>query len=217
MDPSEVASFLHHLIQPEKVPSPFERQIHRDLVSHRRDLDSLGYEYLAEVYSESSRQEWIDVMVLLRSDHEREDQMEFMPEGFRARLGALTLGERRQLSRRQKRRNLEFLLFDSDPRVIKELLNNPRLLERDVIRIAARHQAPPAVLEEVSKSEKWIQRPGVRKALIFNPKTPVAYALTLAYHLTTTELRFLLRVGSSRKELLDVARKRLNERKALGI
>lgn len=88
-------------------------------------------------------------------------------------------GERTALARRRDRLTLDRLTRDRDPRVIRVLLENPVLLERDVIRIAAARPAPPEVLQVVAAHPRWAARYPVRKALAFNPYTPARLARQL--------------------------------------
>jgi hypothetical protein len=113
------------------------------------------------------------------------------------------------LSRKQKRKDIELLILDSDPAVIESLLANPMVTEKDVIRIAARHQAPTDVLLVICKSNRWMSGYRVKKALALNPQTPLAYAVGLVRHLKLQDLRFILSGGSSRAELPEAARARL--------
>jgi hypothetical protein len=63
-----------------------------------------------------------------------EDEVEKDPE-----IQALTLGERKSLARApNKKRLLDKLLHDQDPTVIANLINNPRLTERDILKIASK-------------------------------------------------------------------------------
>lgn len=89
------------------------------------------------------------------------------------------LGERVSWARRPDRRTIERLLFDPNPRVVARLLNNPKLTEADVLRIASRRPTLPAVLEEVFAHTRWGQRAGIIEALILNPHTPLRIAAGL--------------------------------------
>lgn len=61
----------------------------------------------------------------------------------------------------------------SNAEVVRELLRNARLTEEVVVRIASRRPARPAPLVEIWRSERWMTRPAVRRALAFNPYLPV--------------------------------------------
>ena len=71
------------------------------------------------------------------------------------------------------------LLRDPHPDVVAILLDNPQLTEREVVRVAAARPAVPAALALVAAHRRWSTRPGVRRALVLNPHTPVHVALRL--------------------------------------
>lgn len=74
---------------------------------------------------------------------------------------------------------LDRLLHDRDPRVIAALLDNPRLAERDVVKIAAMRPTRAEVLACIAGHPRWATRYRVRKALAFNPATPLPLARAL--------------------------------------
>ncbi|MGQ9654937.1 MAG: hypothetical protein ACUVXD_12800 [Thermodesulfobacteriota bacterium] len=105
----------------------------------------------------------------------------------------VSLGVRRALARRPAMRWLEKLLQDQDPGVIRNLLSNPRLTEAEVLKVASRAPVSPRVLEEVARSQRWISRYKVKKALVLNPYTPLGVSLPLLGFLMTQDLLFVSR------------------------
>jgi hypothetical protein len=91
----------------------------------------------------------------------------------------LTLGERRNLARRANRAAFDRLLADPHPRVIRELLTNPKLTEDDVVRLAARRPARAEILRQLARSPRWLRRSRVRLALLFNPGCPPELSIPL--------------------------------------
>ena len=90
-----------------------------------------------------------------------------VPEYVKGRT--LTLGERKSLARRPDRAAIDRLLRDPHPVVIRRLLENPRVTEDDVVRLAARRPGQPEVLAEIARTPAWLHRARVRLALILNP------------------------------------------------
>jgi hypothetical protein len=125
----------------------------------------------------------------------------------------LTLGERKALARRPDRKQFEKLLGDPDPLVIERLLENPRLTEDDVVRIAARRPAPVAALLVMAKTQ-WLCRRRVRLSLLQNPGTPPAVAVPLLALCTKTELRSIARNYESSEIVRHVAFELLGLREA---
>ena len=100
----------------------------------------------------------------------------------------LTLGERKSLARGWDRMALEHLLVDPHPDVIALLLDNSRLTESDVLRLATARRAPPKALQLIMDHRRWRVRPRVRRALLRNPRFAEASALRLVGLLNRAEL-----------------------------
>jgi hypothetical protein len=105
---------------------------------------------------------------------------------------ALTLGERKALARRPTRASMDRLLGDPHPDVVRTLLDNPRLTESDVVRLAARRPGVPPVLREIARNPRWSHRPRVRMALVLNPGSPAELVIPLLALLVRPELELVL-------------------------
>ncbi len=84
---------------------------------------------------------------------------------------------------------------DTNPQVIRALLANPRLTEKDVVRIAALRPQNAANLREILRARRWSVRRSVRCALAWNPHTPGAIARRLLPLLDSADLAALAQEG----------------------
>nr|MDQ2645499.1 hypothetical protein [Myxococcota bacterium] len=116
----------------------------------------------------------------------------------------LTIGERRSMARRPDRRLFEKLLADPNPLVIERLLENPRLTEDDVVRLAARRPAPVEAQLVLARTP-WLSRRRVRLTLLQNPGAPPAVTVPLLALCTHTELRMLSKSFESAAIVREVA------------
>jgi hypothetical protein len=105
---------------------------------------------------------------------------------------AVPLGARKSLARRPDRDLLQRLLRDPHPDVVRRCLANPRLVEDDVVRLAARRPGRPEGLVEIARSP-WVHRPRVRLALVMNPGTPAEVVARLVGLLIRPELTMAAR------------------------
>jgi hypothetical protein len=112
----------------------------------------------------------------------------------------LTVGERRAMARRPSRASFDKLLKDPHPLVIGQLLENPRLTEDDLIRVAARRPANVEALRAIARTD-WLCQPRVRMSLIHNPGTPSAIAVPLLAVCMRPELE-QIRISSECSELV---------------
>jgi hypothetical protein len=108
------------------------------------------------------------------------------------RLETISPGERLTLAKNASTRVAAALLCDPENRVVAAALENPRLTEMSIIRALEKRDAPPAFVQSVCRHPKWSLRNEVQVALIRNPHTPAARALTYAHRLPTATLRDLL-------------------------
>ncbi|HYO98512.1 MAG TPA: hypothetical protein VER33_28615 [Polyangiaceae bacterium] len=120
----------------------------------------------------------------------------------------LSLGERKSLARRPNRAKLDRLLSDPHPAVIAQLLQNPRLTEDDLVRMAARRPGSAEIQRAIAQSP-WLCRARVRMALIQHPVTPSSIYVPLLAACTVPELvqicdgsEPLSTLGATARELL---------------
>ena len=103
----------------------------------------------------------------------------------------LTLGERKFLARTHDRAKILLLLRDPHPAVVAILLDNPHVIEADVVQVASARGAVPASLALLAAHPRWSVRHPVKRALVLNPSTPLADAIRIATTLRAGALREL--------------------------
>ncbi len=124
----------------------------------------------------------------------------------------LTLGERKALARGWKRSSLELLLVDPHVDVISLLLDNPRMTEADILRLATARRATAQALQLIIEHRRWRVRPAIRRALLRNPRFAEASALRLVGLLNRSELRELRNDTLLPERVLHAIRRRLKPR-----
>lgn len=158
----------------------------QDALAH----DLLSYERKVELYKAAALVGLLSVQRLILAPPAR--QSKTIHGKGRAPEGQETLGMRTWNARRAPRgQQLDRLVRDADPRVIRNLLLNPHLTEKDVLSIVTRRPVPADVLREVAASDRWNRRAAVRRALVFNPFTPTEIALRLLPLLSRPDLHAL--------------------------
>jgi hypothetical protein len=108
------------------------------------------------------------------------------------RLPAMAIGEKVSLARLAGGQVLKALRTDKEPKIIQALLENPRLVEEDVLYLVSQPRTPAPVLEAVARDPKWSARREVRISLLRNSKTPLANAIGFISSLTTVEIKSLV-------------------------
>lgn len=144
--------------------------------------DRIGYQRLAELYEAAVEDDRPMIARLFLESHKLEPTPS--PEQPTRPGGpAVTLGQRKALARDRRRDLLAPLLRDPDVSVVKNLLANRYLTERDIVFMAARRPARADVLRAIAASH-WISRYHVKRALVWNPYSPRELALRLLGALT---------------------------------
>ncbi|MBI3399474.1 MAG: hypothetical protein HY026_09670 [Deltaproteobacteria bacterium] len=129
-----------------------------------------------------------------------------------AKMEFITLGERRALSKGWIKDKLDRLLSDPDPMVIANLLNNPRITEKEIIKIAAKRPNSPKIIRLISTHRRWGMRYAVKKALVQNPYTPPRISLGLLESLFLQDLKEAAKDGGLHPQVRHAAKERLEEK-----
>ncbi len=128
-------------------------------------------------------------------------------------VAELPLGMRRSLAKGLDRDLLQKLMLDPDPVVVSHLLENPRIREDDVVRLAARRPVPGMTLATIHGSRRFAARPRVRRALAGNPYCPTDVALEAMAALPKPALRDLARDETLHADVRRHAAEQLSRRR----
>jgi len=127
----------------------------------------------------------------------------------------ISLGQRRSMSKRNIKDTIDRLLSDPDPMVIGNILNNPRVTEREVLKIASKRPNSPAILALLSSHRVWSKRYAVIKAIAQNPYTQPRISVALLELMLSQDLKRIAddstvhpQVSLSAKDLLNEREKR---------
>jgi hypothetical protein len=113
------------------------------------------------------------------------------------RMRALSQMEKLLLAVKADRSERALLLQDNDPRVLLSLLRNPRVTVDEVARMAKSSFLTFQIAEVIMKAAQWMASVEVRQALIYNPKTPQAFALRILPTLPDADVRAIARAGTN--------------------
>ncbi len=109
------------------------------------------------------------------------------------RIARMTLGERIALARLAHRPLLPPLLACGEPDVLEALLDNPRLVENDVVLMIRRLEAGSALFAAIARHRRWGSRAAVRRAIAAAPAAPLPVALSVLVQLPRGDLAALAR------------------------
>ncbi len=171
----------------------------------------LSYDQVRLIYAEAEQKGYTQVQRLLLISQSSQNKPAVL-KGHPS-LSGTSLGMRKYMARKPNPGMLEKLLLDPDPTVIRNLLRNPRMTEREVLKICSRRPNHPEVLEEVANSSKWSTRYQVKLALAQNPYTPSTVSLPLLPQLNTPHLERIAGMDNLPPQVLYMAEEVLKNRK----
>jgi len=216
LSPELILEIFHLTCQGARLKRPLYQDGMRTLSDLRRLSQYLGLEKLSEVYTLARRGDYQDVVRMMgrfppqRSAGEGNDEEPLED----AVLKEVTLGERKSLARTRDRDLISRLCHDQNPAVIENLLQNPRLTLKEVIRIASKRPTNAQVLWVVYRNLRWINYYAVKKTLVNNPYAPTQVSLSLIHFLLEQDLEDVAESDLLHPRLRESAEAILGERRA---
>lgn len=207
--PPEVVAMLDALLTNARTePGPPWQATLQTLAAALGDEALFAYDTRAALYAAAKAADRQEIARLFfaavagppESSTPPEPEQPVMPRGK-----PLTLGERKSLARGGRRDVLLRLARDPDAQVIRILLGNPRLTERDVVFIASRRPVHADVLRAVFESA-WMARYAVKRTLVLNPYTPSDLGVRLVTTLHAADLRAVADDGNLSDPVRDEAK-----------
>ena len=215
LQPEEGSGIIGIILKkgPEDAGAAIVRAI---LVDNDGVLKSLGQAQYDSIYLASLRLGLVRVSRFFTDlDAHREGVSGYEEEEF-IKTAHLTLGERRGLAKSHLIRHLEKLLSDPDPEVVENLLNNPRITEKEVLKIASKRPNSPVVLKRVALHKKWSKRYDVLKAISRNPYTPTRVSIALVEFMLSQDLSAISEDTTIHPEVKQAAKEVLAEKGGKG-
>jgi hypothetical protein len=158
--------------------------IRRALAGHRRTPLQEALRLIPTVF-------WNDLLELGRDARVRPAVRRAAHQTLTARYEALAVGERIVIARRAGVEMLARIRLDPEPRVIRALLENPRLTEGALQIMATSSTTKPQALALIATSPKWLARPEVCRMLCSNRQTPLEVVLPLLARVDKRDLERL--------------------------
>jgi hypothetical protein len=123
------------------------------------------------------------------------------------KMDYLPLGVKRSLAKKLDVFLLRRMVFEKDPVIIKNILSNPIVSEKDVLKISSIRPTTQAVIKTIYESTKWINYYSVKESIIKNPYTPFRIALILLFYMKRQQLEEIIKDETLHPEIRFEAKK----------
>ncbi len=125
----------------------------------------------------------------------------------------LPLGVKRSFAKKMDRILLRRMLLEKDPYVIKHLLSNPMITEKELLKIASVRPTNAEVIRVIYLFDKWINLYAVKEAIVKNPYSPFRLALLMLFYMQKKELVSIIEDNTLHPTIRDIAKEIMEKRK----
>lgn len=163
----------------------------------------LGLEYIEELYEETPEQREAIVNKILGEF--KMDEMDLSSDRISILNRILRMGikDRVRLAVKGDREARNILIRDPNRIIAQAVIDNPRLTEQEVEKIAAMRTITEDVLRQIANNRQWTRSYLIMHNLARNPRTPIANVLTILSRLQLRDLAAL----SKNRNVSDAVRR----------
>ncbi len=213
MDVETVSELLNYIIRMSEDDNIAFKNVVSSLIDSQFLVSALGNAKMSDIYIKLEEKGYYNVREMLvsypaKKRKPRESDLRTFPE-----MAAIPLGTKKSLAKSNRKDVLDKLIHEENPAVIKNILNNPRITEKDVLKMITRRPVKVEIITEVVNSQKWIKRYIIKKAIIRNPYTPTKIALNLLHFMLLQSLKEIASDTQLHYSIRNTAKKIIQKKK----
>jgi len=168
---------------------------HIEVPDSEVDDSWLSLEFIEEIYEETEEQREAIVNKILGDIQFEEDSVSAERVSMINRILKMGMKDRVKLAMKGDREARNILIRDPNRIVAQAVINNARITEQEVEKIASMRAVPEDVLRLIAINRNWIRNYMIMHKLAQNPRTPIANVITI---LTRLQLRDLAALSKNR-------------------
>ncbi len=168
---------------------------HIEIPDSEIDDSWLSLEYIEEFYEESPEEREAIVNKIVGEIRFEEDDVSNERVSAISRILKMTMKDRVKLAMKGDREARNILIRDPNRVVCQAVIQNPRLTEQEVEKIAAMRTVPDDVLRQIAINRTWARNYMIMHTLAKNPRTPIGNVVSI---LTRLQLRDLIAISKNR-------------------
>ncbi len=163
----------------------------------------MGLEYIEEFYEETEVERQAIVNKILGELKLEDSDISSERVSILNRILKLGMKDRVKLAMKGDREARNILIRDPNRIVAQAVVQNPRITEQEVEKIAAMRSVPEDILRKIANDRQWARSYAIVHNLARNPRTPVANVMNILSRLQLRDLAAL----SKNKNISDAVRR----------
>lgn len=163
----------------------------------------LGLEYIEEIYEESAEQRQAVVDKILGELKFEDGEVGSERVSVLNRVMKMGMKDRVKLAMKGDREARNILIRDPNRIVASAVVQNPRITEQEMEKIAAMRSIPEDILRMIANDRQWSRSYAIVHNLARNPRTPVANVMNILSRIQLRDLAAL----SKNKNVSDAVRR----------
>ncbi|RMG04890.1 MAG: hypothetical protein D6735_06175 [Acidobacteria bacterium] len=188
----EQSEFIKNLSASElSLEDAFSIAQHVEIPDAETDDSWLSLELIEEVYEETSEQRQAAINKIM-------SELGGEPEGATAekvalivRIMKMNVKDRIKLAMKGDREVRGILIRDPNRVVAQAVIQNPRITEQEIEKIAAMRTVPEEILRQIASNRHWAKLYPIIHNLVRNPRTPIAISMNILPRLHVKDLEAL--------------------------
>lgn len=168
---------------------------HIEIPDAEIDDSWLSLEYIEEIYEETEEQRQAVVNKIIGEMNADGDEASSERISMVQRILLMKMKDRVKLASKGDREARNILIRDPNRVVAQAVINNSRITEQEVEKIASMRTVPDDVLRQIASNRNWARNYSIMHKLALNPRTPIANVLSI---LTRMQLKDLKAINKNR-------------------
>lgn len=174
-----------------------------EVPDNETDDSWMGLEFLEELYEESDEQRQRIVDKIIGEMKVDDNDMPLERVSVINRIMRMGMKDRVKLAIKGDREARGILIRDPNRVVSQAVINNPRITEQEVEKIASMRSVPEDILRQLANNRQWARSYSIVHNLARNPRTPIGNVMTIMTRLQAKDLKAL----SANKNVSDAVRR----------
>lgn len=186
---------------------------HIEVLDRDTDDSWLSLEYIEEIYEETEEQRRAVFEKILGDLQEDGDEATAERLSLLNRIIKMGVKDRVKLGMKGDREARNILIRDPNKLVSSAVVNNPKITEQEIERIASIRSISADILRQLAMNRQWARIYNIQVNLAKNPRTPIANSMSIMNRLQLRELMGLSKDRNVPEAVRKHATRLINARK----